>query len=312
MADVLLGVASGPKGFNKLLVVKRLRIAGPRRRLLDDHRSMFLDEARLAARLSHPNVVHTYEIGEAAKLDGYFIVDGVPRGALSQPDHRRHEGGGTTLPPQVWAKIVADALAGLHHAHELCDYDGTSLNVVHRDVSPQNIIVTFDGRVKIVDFGIAKAAVNVTETEAGMIKGKIAYMAPEQAIPGSVPVDRRADLFAMGIVLWECLTMERLITGDAGAAARKIRDMDFLPPSRLNPIVPTELDAITLRALERDPAKRFQTADEMEQGRDVPLRGARHVPEEEIGRLVSKPSPGAARRRAGADPDAHEQPGIGA
>jgi serine/threonine-protein kinase len=284
MADVLLGAAQGPKGFNKLVVVKRLRAL-----LAEDPAmvNMFLDEARLAARLSHPNVINTYEIGEEQGI--YFIVmeylDGRPLheiiDALKQLDRR--------LPPQVWAKIVAEALAGLHHAHELCDYDGTPLGVVHRDVSPQNIIVTFDGRVKLVDFGIAKAAVNITRTESGIVKGKLAYMAPEQAQPTEADLDRRADIFAMGIVLWECLTMRRLITGTPAAAANKIVDMEFKAPSLLAGDVPKALDAIALRALERDPAKRYQTAEEMRDALEGYIQSTgRYVREDEIGRPIAQ------------------------
>jgi serine/threonine protein kinase len=283
MADVLLGVAPGTRGFNKLLVIKRLRQA-----LSSDPSmvSMFLDEARLAARLSHTNLVHTFEIGEEA--GGYFIVmeylDGRP---VSQIFDALRETG-TRLPPEVWAKVMSEALAGLQYAHELCDYDGVPLNVVHRDVSPQNILVTFDGEVKLVDFGIAKASVNVTETETGILKGKLAYMAPEQARFG-VPIDRRADVFSTGVVLWECLAMTRLITGDAVSAAKKLQDMTFPPPSSENPAVPPELDAITMRALERDPAARYQTAEAMRTALEGYLRGSGHyVQERDIGAPIAK------------------------
>ena len=278
MADVLLGVAPGTKGFNKLLVIKRLRPA-----LADDQAmvSMFLDEARLAARLSHTNLVHTFEIGQEA--GGYFIVmeylEGRP---ISQIFDALNETG-ARLPPEIWAKVVSEALAGLHYAHELRDYDGVPLHIVHRDVSPQNIIITFAGEVKLVDFGIAKASVNVTETETGVLKGKLAYMAPEQARIGA-DIDRRADVFSMGIVLWECLARSRLITGDAKAAAKKLEDMRFLPPSSRNPGVPPELDAITMRALERDPAARYQTAEAMRDALEGYLRTSGHyVQERDIG-----------------------------
>jgi serine/threonine protein kinase len=283
MADVLLGVAPGTKGFNKLLVVKRLRPA-----LAEDAAmvSMFLDEARLAARLSHTNLVHTFEIGEEA--GGYFIVmeylEGRPVSQIIEALKETK----TSIPVEVWAKVVSEALAGLHYAHELCDYDGLPLKVVHRDVSPQNIIITFDGGVKLVDFGIAKASVNITETESGVLKGKLAYMAPEQARFG-VDVDRRADVFASGIVLWEALTMRRLITGDTITAARKLQDMKFPPPSSENPKVPPELDAITLRALEREPGARYQTAAEMQHAlEDYLQRSGHYVQEAAIGAPIAK------------------------
>jgi serine/threonine protein kinase len=282
MADVLLGVASGPAGFNKLVVVKRLRPL-----LAEDPAliQMFLDEARLAARMNHPNVIHTYEIGEGN--GAYFIAMEYLEG---QPLHEilhalKASDGAVAVRPVVWAKIIRDALAGLHYAHELTDYDGTRLDVVHRDVSPQNIIVTYDGGVKLVDFGIAKASVNTTRTESGIIKGKLAYMAPEQAEPEG-GVDRRADIFATGIVLWECLTLRRLITGDAQSAMNKIVDMEFALPSSVRPEVTPALDAIVMRALERNPERRYQTAQEMREALDLYMRSEGIVNDEELGSLV--------------------------
>ncbi len=295
MADVLLGTANGPAGFNKLVVVKRLRPM-----LAEDPAlvNMFLDEARLAARMNHPNVIHTYDIGEGN--GAYFIameyLDSQPlheilfalkaralkaRGTSSAEERRD-----PPVRPVVWAKIIRDALAGLHYAHELTDYDGTPMNVVHRDVSPQNIIVTYDGGVKLVDFGIAKASVNTTRTESGIIKGKLAYMAPEQAETAD-SIDRRADVFAMGIVLWECLTMQRLITGDAQSAMTKIVDMEFKRPSSLNPAVTPELDRVVMRALERNPDKRFQTAQEMREALDRYIRSEGILHDDEVGALVA-------------------------
>ncbi len=268
MAEIQLGAAQGPKGFSKLVVVKRLRAA-----LADDLGvvNMFMDEARLAARLNNPKVVNTYEFGE--EHGSYFIVMEYLDGQALNEVLQGVAASRTKVPPALWARVLADALAGLHYAHELRDYDGTPLNVVHRDVSPQNIVVTYDGRVKLVDFGIAKATLNVAKTESQIIKGKLAYMAPEQAAPRfGVALDRRADIFAMGIVLWECLAGTRLITGDVRSALTKIVDMDFEPPSKVNPDVPPELDEITLRALERSPDKRYQTAEEMREALEGFLR----------------------------------------
>ena len=287
MADVQLGAMQGPKGFHKLVVVKRLRPL-----LADDASAvnMFLDEARLAARLNHPNVVHTYEFGEEHGI--YFIamefLEGQPLSEVlhAARDARKEK----SFSASVWAKIVAEALAGLHYAHELRDYDGTPLNVVHRDVSPQNIFVTYDGGVKLVDFGIAKAALNATKTESQLIKGKVAYMAPEQADPATgVALDRRADVFAMGIVLWECLAQKRLISGDVRAAVSQIVGSAFDAPSVPNPSVPPELDAITMRALQRDPDARFQTAQAMREALERFLRSHGDlVDETTIAPLVSE------------------------
>src|SRR6185437_1077783 len=175
MAEVYLAVVRGPAGFNKLVVIKQIR---PQLAEDPEFLGMFLDEARLAARLSHPNVVQTNEVGQEGNR--YFIameyLEGQP---LNRILHRLQKSGG--LPLGLHIKILSDVLAGLHHAHELADYDGTALEVVHRDVTPHNVFVTYEGQVKVVDFGIAKAAGRAGETRHGVIKGKAPYMAPEQA-----------------------------------------------------------------------------------------------------------------------------------
>ena len=255
MAEVFLAVARGPLGFNKLIVMKRLR-------KVDDptFRDMFLDEARLAARLNHPNVVQPYEVGEDA--GGYFIameyLEGQPLNVIVRETFRA----GKRLDLLMSARIVADALAGLHYAHELRDYDGTPLAIVHRDVSPHNVIVTYEGQAKLVDFGIAKAALHSTSTEVGILKGKVGYMSPEQALGEGL--DRRADVFAMGIVLWELLTFKRLMgTDSAPAIIHRLMNSTFPSARQVDPSIPPELDAIAMRALQKDPAARYQTAREM-------------------------------------------------
>ena len=207
MADVFLAVARGPMGFNKLAVIKRLRPTLVRE---PGFRDMFLDEARLAARLNHPNVIQSYEVGES---HGSFYIameylEGQPLNKIIAAAIAR----GEAFDPVFCARVIADACNGLNHAHELRDYDGTPLQIIHRDVSPHNVFVTYDGQVKLVDFGIAKAALSSTQTEVGVLKGKVAYMAPEQAMGGAI--DARADLFAMGIVLWEMIARKRLMQGE--------------------------------------------------------------------------------------------------
>lgn len=204
MADVYLAVASGVGGFNKLQVLKRLR---PDRAEEQGIIEMFLDEARLAAQLNHPNVVSTLEVCEDGQ--DFFMVmeylDGTPFNRMLS------KAKSTPAPPGVLLKVIAEALTGLHYAHELNNFDGKPLNIVHRDVSPHNIFVTFDGHTKVLDFGIAKAASHVVQTAAGMVKGKIAYMSPEQV--RLEKVDRRADVFAMGLVLAEALSNKRFWEG---------------------------------------------------------------------------------------------------
>lgn len=256
MAEVYLSVARGPMGFSKLAVVKRLR-----KSLSEEPSflSMFLDEARVAARLNHPNVVHTYEVGEHNEV--YFIameyLEGQPLNKIIRESLKRKR----PLEEGFCARVVADALNGLDHAHKLRGYDGKPLGLVHRDVSPHNIFVTYDGHTKLCDFGIAKAAFSTTETEVGVLKGKVSYMAPEQALGN--PVDARADVFAMGIVLWELLSGERLMTGDSTASTLRRLVNGEIPRVSARRKIDDELDTIVARALEKDRDARFSSAGEM-------------------------------------------------
>lgn len=260
MADVYLAAIHGPEGlgFSKLLVIKRLRP-----NLVEDPEfvAMLVDEARIAARLNHPNTVNTLEIGE---VDGqYFIAMEYLDG---QPLHRllnRGRAAGDPMPLEHQLTVLAETLAGLHHAHELLDYDGQSLGVVHRDVSPHNIFVLYSGQTKVVDFGIAKAAGRASETKQGVVKGKMTYMAPEQA-KGSADIDRRADVFAVGIILWEALTDSRMWKDlDELTILGKLLDNDYeASPKAVNPEVPDELDAICRKALAHRPDDRYATAEE--------------------------------------------------
>ncbi len=204
MGLVYLAVALGPAGVQKLVVIKQLRdsLASSA-----DIRGMFLDEARVAMRLNHPNVVQTNEVVDEGP-DLYLVMeflDGQPLAALLEPEHAAN------LPLAARLRILCDALTGLQYAHELSDLDGTLLNIVHRDVSPHNIMVTYEGQVKIVDFGIAKAADATTVTDSGVFKGKVRYTSPEQAL--CTPIDRRADVFGMGIILWECARRPSSVEG---------------------------------------------------------------------------------------------------
>ncbi len=254
MAEVFLALSQGPSGFRKLLVIKRLHA-----HLNDDqeHVAMFLQEARLAARLHHSNVVQTNKVG--CYLGQHFLameyLDGQP---LNRVLHRLRAKT-TPMVPEVAARIISDALDGLHYAHEARDYEGTPLEIVHRDVSPHNIFVTYDGQVKLLDFGIAKGRAAESNTRMGLIKGKLSYIAPEQA--RSQVVDRRADLWSMGVTLWECLAGERLFQGPDDVATLRAAMLDDIPLlSEVNSHVPEELAQILQRALQRDPDKRFATA----------------------------------------------------
>ncbi len=281
MADVFLSVARGQMGFNKLAVIKRLRQA-----LAEEpaFRTMFLDEARLAARLSHPNIVHTYEVGEQNGV--YFIameyLEGQSLNKVLKEALRRKE----VIEPEVGARIIADALGGLAYAHALGDYDGRPLGIIHRDVSPHNIFVSYDGHTKLVDFGIAKAALSSTETEVGVLKGKVAYMSPEQAMGGRI--DQRADIFAMGIVLWELLAQQRLMTGES--AANTLHKLMNEPIPRLSTAMPgvdPQLEAIVTKSLEKDAQYRWQSAAEMREALEDWLRAnPRQIRQEDVGRKM--------------------------
>jgi serine/threonine protein kinase len=282
MADVYLAVARGPLGFNKLAVVKRLRV-----HLSEDSAmvAMFLDEARLAARLNNPNVVHMYEVGEHDGM--YFIameyLEGQPLNRILSRALAMEE----TLAVDVCLRIACQALSGLHYAHELKDYDGRPIELVHRDISPHNVFVTYDGQVKLVDFGIAKAALSRTHTEVGVLKGKVAYMSPEQA--RGEAVDRRSDLFSMGVVLWEMLTLSRMFAGEsAGATLHKVLVAPIPRLSEKISDIDPRLDDVLAKALQRDPAERFQTAQEMRRALEACIDSAGlSVRQEELGQLVS-------------------------
>ena len=282
MAEVFLAIASGPAGFNKLVVLKQIRD-----QLADDPEflAMFLDEARLAARLNHPNVVQTNEVGEDGRR--YFIameyLEGQPLNRIVQ---RLAKDGRLTLPMHV--RILIDALAGLHYAHELTDFDGTPLQVVHRDATPHNIFVTYAGQVKVVDFGIAKALGSSAETRAGVLKGKVSYMAPEQAL--GEKVDRRADVFAVGIMLWEALAGRRPFKGQNDVVIlQKLVAGDIPSPGTVRDDIPELLEAICMKSLAHDREERYATAEDMQRALEAALEHLGERPQlRAVGDLVAK------------------------
>ncbi|MCA9617844.1 MAG: serine/threonine protein kinase [Myxococcales bacterium] len=281
MASVFLCLAAGPVGFNKLLVLKLLK-----EELAYDAEflAMFLDEARLAARLNHANVVQTYEVGfeDGRHFLAMDYLDGQPLHAILRKQTREH------MPLDIHVRILADTLAGLHYAHTLTDFDGTPLHVVHRDVSPQNVFVTYDGQVKLVDFGIAKAAGAATVTESGVFKGKIAYMAPEQA--AGDPIDARADVFSVGVMLWEAIAGKRFSHGESQAAMLARRVSGNEPKIRdAVPDADPELADICDRAMAHVPEHRFASAQDFRDALESFLhRFSRRVGPREVGQLVSR------------------------
>jgi serine/threonine-protein kinase len=265
MATVYLAREEGKAGVERVVALKCIHRHLSRNRNFIE---MFLDEARIATRINHPNVCSVYDFGE---VDGTYYIAmeyllgenfaRLFRRLAKQPEHTRSEEF-----PFYAARIIADACEGLHAAHELRGDAGEPLNVVHRDVSLHNLFVNYDGSVRVVDFGIARAAGQLHETRSGQLKGKLAYVAPEQI--QKQPVDRRADVWSLGVVLWELLTGKRLFKreSDVDTILAVVQD-PVRPPSRIRSSVPEELDTIVLSALARKPEDRYATAREL--GRDL-------------------------------------------
>ena len=257
MGELFVARQTGAGGFEKLVVIKRLLP-----HLAEDAHfvAMLLDEARIAARLSHPNVCQVYDLGEA---DGHYYIamehlEGVPASMLL----RRARRVGQRLDVGLAAAILRQTCDGLHHAHDLTDADGNSIGLVHRDVSPSNLFVTSTGVVKVLDFGVAKSQDALARTHTGALKGKYAYMSPEQVLGN--PVDRRADVFSLGVVLFELLTAQRLFWRDSEYKMFQAIVEDPIPSLlELRPGLPPPVAHVALRALSRDPDRRFPSARDM-------------------------------------------------
>jgi serine/threonine-protein kinase len=279
MAEILLARLVGPSGFERPVVIKRIRPDLDHAELV----SLFLEEARLAAKVRHANVVAVEDLGSD---DGapYLVMEYLEGESLSNVT-RRMKARGENLPYGLVAYVLAEACAGLHAAHELRDGNGEPVGLVHRDVSPQNVFVTYDGAIKVVDFGIAKTGASAEESP-GTVRGKHAYMAPEQ-IRGE-PADRRTDVFALGIVLYEQLTGHRLFKRfNPAAVARAVLTDPIVMPSRAEPSVPKTLEAICMRALSRAPDQRYATAAEMRRELLVAMRElASEEPSAELAQLM--------------------------
>lgn len=280
MAEVVLAIMDAGGGVRRLAVLKRI---WPELANDPEFVAMFGDEGRLSLRLNHPNVVQTYEVlvseGELAIAMEY--LDGQP---LTRVLNRLRGPGELSLPLRL--RILTNVLAGLEHAHTLTDLDGTPLEVVHRDVSPHNVFITYDGRVKLVDFGVAKTLAASHHTRPGTLKGKLAYMAPEQFQRTSV--DRRVDVFALGVMLWEMLAGRRMWHGmtevEIVAHLASARPLPSLP-SDCN--LPIGLDAICARALDPNPDERYQAAADLEMDLERALVGSADSHARDLGKVVS-------------------------
>jgi serine/threonine-protein kinase len=282
MAEVYLAMLEGPAGFSKVLVVKELRQDS----LEDDVGiQMFLDEARVAARLNHPNIVQTLEVGsDGARC--YLAMEYLDGQSLRRVI-RRAKSANAPIPLQTHLRVLVDILHALAYAHSLKEFDGTPLGLVHRDVSPQNVIVTYEGHVKLIDFGIAKTTLASAETKAGMIKGKIKYMPPEQAMGQAV--DERTDVFAVGVMLWEALVEGGPWQGDSDVEIFRKLISGAVP--RLESVTPgldPHLIAIVNRALSADPRDRYPTAAAMRDDLEASIAPCRtpHAPLRDLTKLL--------------------------
>ncbi len=282
MAELFRARKVGEAGFEKQLVIKRLL---PHLAEDQDLRTMFLDEARLASRLTHVNIAQVFDLGLAQAADPsrpqqeatYFIAMEYVFGKSLAEVIRRGQARNKPLGIENAVKIILSAAQGLQYAHSRRDDQGNPLDLVHRDVSPQNILISYEGEVKLVDFGIAKALNQSNTTRPGMLKGKFSYMAPEQA--RGEAVDQRTDIYALGVVLWEALTGRRLFTGDSEATILgKVLDPRVEPPSSVMAGLPPELDQICLRCLQPDPDQRYPQAQALCDAMERYLQGLTTFP----------------------------------
>lgn len=257
MAEIYLARQIGIGGFQKELVIKRIHQS-----LAENQQyiELFLDEARIAANLNHPNIVHIYDIGRAFAT--YYIAMEYIKGPDLADVGKQALAEGAPLSPARAAEVVCQVAEGLHFAHTYRDKDGQSLNIIHRDISPSNILVTYGGICKLVDFGIAKARTQLHD-DTGALMGKLGYMAPE--LLEGYPADARTDLFSLGVVLYEITTGKRLYVGEDSVVARKILHDPIPPPSVWLEDYPSELEVVVMRLLEKRPENRYEDADELQQ-----------------------------------------------
>lgn len=287
MGSVYLGKRSGPGGFLKLVAIKRIH---PHLAKEAAFVTMFLDEARVAASIQHANVAQVFEL--KAEQGQYLLIMEYVHGVTLDELLRASESG---LPIEVALTIASGALAGLHAAHTAKDHLGNPLNLVHRDATPHNIFLTFEGDVKLSDFGVARAEGRLTKTETGRLKGKAAYMSPEQ-LHGR-EIDARLDIFSIGVVLWEMLTARRLFVGESQAQIMMNVVTGKAPaPSELNPDVSPELDALVRKALSPEPDERFQSAREMQVAIDA-LRAHDPDAQKAVAEAIARRMPDAKPER---------------
>ncbi len=259
MAEVYKAKSLGVEGFEKLLAIKRIL---PSVAEDEEFITMFIDEAKISVQLSHANIAQIFDLGRIE--DSFFIAMEFVHGKDLRTIWERHRRRGLKVPIPMSAYVLARVCEGLDYAHRKKDAAGHDLNIVHRDVSPQNVLLSYEGEVKIIDFGIAKAANKASRTQAGILKGKFGYMSPEQV--RGLPLDRRSDVFSVGIVLYELLSGERLFSGSSDfSTLEKIRKADILPPTTFNRNIPVDLERIVIKALAKEPNDRYQSAYDLQE-----------------------------------------------
>jgi serine/threonine protein kinase len=282
MAEVFRAKRKGVEGFEKVVAVKRIL---PHLSSNKDFVDMFIEEAKMVASLSHPNIVQIFDLGRIDET--YYIAMEFVEGKDLRTILTRARNLSTLPAVDLAALIAARVSAALEYAHRHRDSNGQELRIVHRDVSPQNILVSDEGEVKLVDFGIAKAATKASHTDSGSLRGKLLYMSPEQA--WGKPLDKRSDLFALGAVFFEILTGHLLFSASSEMSVlERVREARFVPPSSLNPAVPIELEAVVMRLLNKNPLERYQDASEVLLDLDSYLRRRPAVGSGDLSRFVKR------------------------
>jgi serine/threonine protein kinase len=280
MAEVFKAKRSGVEGFEKIVAVKRILAH------LSDNKEfveMFIDEAKMVACLTHPNIVQISDLG---RLEGaYYIAMDYVHGRDLRSILRRSRDRGLRLPLDLSIFVVGRVCSALEYAHRKKDERGRPLQIVHRDISPQNILISFEGDVKLADFGIAKAASKAHTTDRGALRGKLLYMSPEQA--SGKPVDLRSDIFSLGIVFYEMVTEQKPFMGTSEMSILEtVRECRVAPPTSLNPRIPSSLEKVVMKALERDPDQRYQDGAEMQRDLDRILRERQAPTANELARFM--------------------------
>jgi hypothetical protein len=281
MAEVFRAKRSGVEGFEKVVAVKRIL---PHLSDNQEFVDMFIDEAKMVAGLTHPNIVQIFDLGKIDK--SYYIAMEYIHGRDLRSILKRAKERGIRIPLDLSILIVGRVSAALEYAHRKKDDRGRPMKIVHRDVSPQNMLISFEGDVKLTDFGIAKAATKASHTERGALRGKLLYMSPEQAWGKSM--DRRSDIFSLGIVLYEMMTDHKPFLGESEMSILEmVRECRVAPPKTLNPRIPDKLEKVVLKALERDPDVRYQDAGEMARDLERALEGRKAPATAELAHLMA-------------------------